>query len=415
MTHSIHTLIIGGGQAGLAMSRCLGDRGVDHVVLERGRIGERWRSERWDSLKLLTPRWQSRLPGWEYHGQNPDGYMGRDELVRYLTAYARWSGAPVETGVTVLAVRPHPAGGLRVATDQGDWHARNVVLATGACARANVPGLAGGLATDLHQVTPDRYKNPSQLPDGGVLVVGASATGAQLAAELQASGRQVTLAVGKHIRLPRSYRGLDIMRWLDGLGVLDETTASLPHAAAAKAQPSLQLVGRDDHRDLDLGILQAQGVRLVGRAVAARGAQVSFADDLAATIDHAEGKLRRTLDRIDAGIDRLGLDAADAAPLAPVQAPAAPTQLDLRAEGIRTVLWATGFRPHMPWLRVPAAKDARGALLHTGGITPYPGLYALGLKLMRRRKSTFIDGVGADAQDLAAHLVARSPTRRLVA
>jgi putative flavoprotein involved in K+ transport len=415
MTRFIHTLIIGGGQAGLAMSRCLGDRGIEHVVLERGRIGERWRSERWDSLRLLTPRWQSRLPGWSYHGPNPHGYMGKDELVSYLVAYARWSGAPVETGVTVLEVTPHTAGGYLVSTDQGDWRARNVVLATGACAKANVPALAQDLSPELHQVLPNRYTRPDALPQGGVLVVGAAATGVQLAAELQASGRQVTLAVGGHVRLPRRYRGSDIMSWLDAVGILDETLEDLHDPERARRQPSLQLVGRPDQRDVDLGSLQGLGVRLVGRALAADGRRVTFADDLPASLKHADAKLRRTLSRIDAGIERLGLDAAAPEAPAPISAPRAPAQLDLRAEGIRSVLWATGFKPHFPFLRVPGVRDAQGALRHRGGVTPARGLYALGLKLLRRRKSTFIDGVGDDAADLTAHIVSRTPTRRLVA
>jgi putative flavoprotein involved in K+ transport len=396
-------VIVGGGQAGLAMSRCLVDRGIEHVVLERGRIAERWRSERWDSLRLLTPRWQARLPGWRYRGPEADGFMTRDEVVDYLDGYARSFAAPIESGVAVSAVE-RGAAGFRVTTSRGSWSARAVVVATGHCDVPFVPPIAAGLPHDVAQVVPTRYRNPDRLPEGGVLVVGASSTGVQLAAELQRAGRQVTLAAGKHVRLPRRYRGRDVMWWLDAAGVLDERAEDVADLEAARRQPSLQLVGSDDHRTIDLGTLRALGVRLAGRVVGAEGGRVLLGDDLARSVAAAEGRLTRLLRRIDAHVERrAAADVPPAEPIAPIALPRAPTALDLRAEGIRTVVWATGYRRRYPWLHLPVL-DARGEIHHAGGVTPEPGLYVLGLQFLRRRNSSFLDGVGADADAVAAHL-----------
>jgi len=404
-------VIIGGGQAGLAMSWHLGARGIEHVVLERGRVGERWRSERWDSLHLLTPRWQSRLPGWAYRGPDPDGFMTRAEVTHYLEAYARSFSAPVRIGVTVTAVeRARP--GFRVETTAGVWRARCVVIATGHCDRASVPSIATTLAPDVTQIVPTSYRNPASVPEGGVLVVGASSSGIQLASEIARSHRPVTLAVGAHTRLPRQYRGLDIMAWLDAMGVLSETTAEVKDIAASREEPSLQLIGDDGHHSLDLGVLQAEGVRVVGRVVAIDQRRVSLASDLAASVDHAEGKMHHILDRIDRFIEAKGLAAIfpDSSRPPRVSVPAAPSTIDLAHAGIRSVLWATGYRREYPWLRVPVL-DERGELRHEGGITPEPGLYVIGLYFMRRRNSSFLDGVGADAADLA-HEIEHGLARR---
>jgi len=413
---TIHTLIIGGGQAGLAFSRCLTDAGIEHLVLERGRIAERWRSERWDSLRLLTPRWQARLPGWSYRGGDPDGYMPREEVVRYLEQYADSFPVPLRTGVTVTGVEPHPDG-FRVISDDGTWTARNVVIATGECDRPWVPPFAAALPGDVEQVVPTRYRNPRQLPDGGVLVVGASATGIQLAEEIHASGRPVTLAVGQHTRLPRLYRGRDILWWLDRLGLFDQRAWDVPNIETSRGQPSLQLVGTPDRRTLDLGVLNGRGVRIVGRVHDADGHHLSLGHDLLEHTVAADVKLARLRMRIDAYIRDHGLEqeVGDEEPFVPVRLPDPPVSLDLREAGIRAVVWATGFRREFPWLRVPVL-DARGEVRHTGGVTTWPGLYAIGFNFLRRRSSTFIDGVGRDAVELAEHLVSRSPeTRRGVA
>ena len=400
------TIIIGGGQAGLAMSRCLSSEGIDHVVLERGRIAERWRSERWESLRLLSPRWHSQLPGLSYGSDDPDGFMAMPEVISYLERYAETYDAPVLGETTVLSVQRIGEGGYVVQTDQGAWTAPNVVVATGHCDVPFVPKAARGLSRGLHQLVPSHYKNPSQLPEGGVLVVGASATGIQLAQELHRSGRPVTLAVGRHTRMPRRYRGRDITWWLEASGMLNESAEDAFDLASARQQPSLQLVGTPDHRTVDLGVVQDEGVRLVGHVAGMDGTYAYLADDLGRTVEAAERKLTRVLATIDDFIDRSGVPAQPVDRNAAIRPAPAPTGLDLQDAGIRTVLWATGYRRHYPWLRVPV-RDLRGEILHEGGVTCAPGLYALGLNFQRRRNSSFIDGVGQDARALTDHITRR--------
>jgi putative flavoprotein involved in K+ transport len=397
-------IIIGAGQAGLAMSHCLSQLSIDHVVLERGRVAERWRSATWDSLRLLTPNWMSRLPGWRYDGPEPDGFMHKAALVDYLSAYARSFRAPIEDHTIVASVRPFGAG-YRVATSRGEWQARVVVMATGECQQACIPATASRIPPEIVQIAAPAYSNAAALPEGGVLVVGASASGLQIAAEIQASGRQTTLAVGRHTRLPRRYRGHDIMTWMDLAGVLDERAEAVPDIDRARRQPSLQLVGSAQGHSLDLPALRACGVRLIGRFVGADGKHFSFAGDLAETTAHAGLKLARLLTRIDSFIVEHGLTDHAGPPKPPVPAlmDASAQTIDTGEAGIRTVIWATGYARSYRWLKVPVLDD-QGEIEHTGGLTRAPGLYALGLRFMRRRKSNFIDGVGRDAEELAAHI-----------
>jgi putative flavoprotein involved in K+ transport len=394
-------VIVGGGQAGLAMSRCLTDEGIEHVVLERGRVAERWRSERWDSLRLLTPSWQSRLPGWRYRGSEPDGFMTMPEVIGYFERYAGSFAAPVLTETTVHSVerRDH---GYRVLSDRGEWLSDSVVVATGATGAPNVPSMAASFGAGVFQIVPTRYKNPGDLPDGGVLVVGASASGLQLAEEIHASGRPVTLSVGRHTRLPRIYRGRDIMWWLDRMGALDERADEVRDIEASRRSPSMQLVGSSEHRSIDLTTLAAQGVRLVGRTLAVREGQIQLADDLARTTAAADEKLARLLDRID----RFAGQSCRRERPPKLEIPVTPAEIDLERDGIRSVLWATGFRESNPWLKVPVT-DERGRIEHHDGVTRSPGLYVLGLRFLRKRNSNFIDGVGDDARALADHIAAR--------
>ena len=415
-TTTIETVIIGGGPAGLAMSHHLTAAGVDHVVLERGRIAERWRSERWDSLRLLTPNWQTRLPGWSYRGPDPEGFMTMPEVVDHLAGYGRSFAAPVVEYTTVERVRPSgdDGGGFTVETTGRSYRARSVVVATGATDVPALPPWAADLDRGLTQIASPRYRNPRQLPDGGVLVVGASASGLQIADELARAGRDVVLSVGSHTRLPRTYRGLDIHWWLDAAGVLDTRWDEVGDLARARREPSLQLVGTADRRSIDLQSVFGRGVRLAGRGLAAQGGLVRFADDLPASSGAADARQVRLLDRLDRYAERTGL-APELLPVDrpdPVRVPPGPASLDLRAEGITTVLWATGFRRHHPWLEVPVL-DERGEIRHDGGVADWPGLYVLGLPFLRRRRSTFLDGFGGDAADLAAHLVGH--LRRLAA
>jgi putative flavoprotein involved in K+ transport len=405
---SISTAIIGGGQAGLALSHCLTARGIDHVVFERGRLGERWRSERWDSLRLLTPNWMSRLPGHRYQGPEPEGFMTMPEVVAYLERYAASFGAPVEGGTAVSSVS-REGDRFRVQTSRGAWLARTVVVATGHCDTPLVPACAGQAPGDLHQVLPTRYRRPADLPTGGVLVVGASATGIQLADEIHGSGRPVTLAVGHHTRLPRRYRGRDILWWLDAMGVLDQRLDQVMDAEASKGQPSLQLVGREN-RTLDLRVLHRQGVQITGRLLGFSGHRAVFDDDLIATTAAADLKLAALRLRIDAFAlgRRIESEVEPAEPFAPTWplGLAGIESLDLRADGIGTVVWATGYARRYPWLHVPVL-DSRGEIRHQEGVTPCPGLYVLGLNFLRRRKSAFLDGVGEDAEFVSEHIAAR--------
>jgi putative flavoprotein involved in K+ transport len=401
------TVVIGAGQAGLAMSRCLAERGVDHVVLERGEVANSWRTERWDSLRLLTPNWQRRLPGLGYDGDDPDGFSTMPEVIAFLDDYAHAISAPVQTGTRVISVRRTDAGYL-VATDRGDWHGRTVVIATGACNIPSVPRLAEALPPATQTLTPLAYRNPDQLEPGGVLVVGASASGIQLAHEIHRSGRPVTLAVGEHIRAPRVYRGRDIQWWMDAAGVLDQRYDQVDDLARARKVPSLQLVGSPERATLDLNALSAIGVRLVGRLAGISDGRLQFSGSLRNQCALSDLKMNRLLDAFDRWATETGLDGEVEPPhrLPPTEAPEnPPLLLDLARGGIRTILWATGFRPDYSWLEVPVL-DRKGQIRHDGGVVASPGMYVMGLPFLRRRKSPLIDGAGDDARDLCDHLAA---------
>jgi putative flavoprotein involved in K+ transport len=297
------TLVIGAGQAGLAISSCLSALGIDHVLIERGRVAERWCSQRWDSLRLLTPNWMTRLPGYAYSGPDPEGFMARDEVAAFLSKYGEHSRAPVFCHTRVERVS-HTLGGYLVTTDRGNWIARSVVLATGACDHAAIPEMARNLPGDIRQISPSDYSRPDCLPAGGVLVVGASATGIQLADEISRSGRDVTLAAGRHVRMPRRYRGRDIMDWMDASGFLNQTADSVRDLASARRQPSLQLAGGRGNAALDLHALQSRGVRITGRAARADGTRMFFEPDLATQCAASEARRQKVLAMIDTHIAR---------------------------------------------------------------------------------------------------------------
>ncbi len=395
----IHTLIIGAGQAGLAASRCLSDAGIPHVILERGEIANSWRNERWDSLTLLTPNWQTRLPGHAYRGADPDGFMSATECAGFLADFAHRSAAPVETRTTVLSVASDAAG-YRIATDRGDWVARNLILATGACNRAGIPGFADAVPDRIDQLTPLQYRNPAQLAPGGVLVVGASATGVQLAAELHAAGHDVVLSAGEHIRVPRHYRGRDIQWWMDVTGVHDMTLSDVDDIERARHVPSLQLVGSHARRFMDLNHLQSQGVEVMGRLATIRDGKALFSGSLANHCALSDLKMNRLLGQIDDWAVThapAGIGAPER--FAPTQVPPVPgLSLSLTDGRVRTVIWATGYRPDYSWLNLPVF-DRKGRLAHNAGRIA-PGLFVLGLPFQSRRNSALIDGVGADAIDI---------------
>jgi putative flavoprotein involved in K+ transport len=402
MAGFVHTVVIGAGQAGLATSRSLTDRGIPHVVLERGGVGHRWRAERWDSFTLLSPNWLTRLPGFAYSGPDPHGFQTGAQVADLLEQYARASAAPVRTGVTVRAVE-RGAGCWMVRTDAGTWRAANVVVATGDLDRPLIPALDAELPDGVTRLHTRAYRNPAQLPPGGVLVVGAGPSGQQIADELARAGRPVHLAVGRHRALPRHYRGKDTYWWMHRTGSLHRTRASLP--GGPRRGPNAVLAGGCD--DLDLHRLVRHGVVPHGRLTGVSGGVATFAADLATTVRAADGHAERFRASVDAFVARTGLDVP---PAAPRRQPAAPwadraaTTLDL--SGIATVVWATGFRRDFSWL--PAVVlDAEGEPVHDRGVTAAPGLYVVGLRWLHRRSSSFLAGVGADAVYLAEHIAAR--------
>jgi len=375
------------------------------VVLERGEVANSWRRERWDSLRLLTPNWQSRLPGLGYEGPDPDGYMTAGEVTEFIEHFAKVSRAPVRTGVNVTSVR-RAGDGYHVTTSRGEMHARTVVIASGACNAPSLPQFSDAVPASVEQLTPFGYRGPGQLPDGGVLVVGASATGVQLAAELRRSGRPVTLSVGEHVRLPRTYRGRDVLWWMDESGLWDERYDEVEDLTRARRLPSPQLVGTPERASLDLNALAATGVELVGRWAAVRDGRALFSGGLRNVFSLADLKLERLLDTFDEWAKTDGYEAEAGPPerFAPTRVPeSARLQLDLRSGEIRAIVWATGFRPDYGWLDVPVV-DAKGQLRHDGGVVASPGLYALGLPVLRRRRSTFICGIEDDAREVIGHL-----------
>jgi putative flavoprotein involved in K+ transport len=402
----VDAVVIGAGHAGLAASYFLSERSIDHVVLERGEVANSWRRERWDSLRLLTPNRLSNLPGHRYDGPDPDGYMTMAEVIELIDDVASVSPVPVRTGVEVTSVR-NTDKGYAVTTNQGDIHGRTVVIATGACNQPTVPGFSNAVPASVEQLTPFDYRSPEQLPDGGVLVVGASATGVQLAAELRRSGRPVTLSVGEHVRLPRTYRGRDVLWWMDASGVWDERYDEVDDLTRARRLPSPQLVGTPERATLDLNTLRELDVELVGRWGTIRDGQAQFSGGLRNTFSLADLKMRRLLATFDEWARVHGHDGAVDPPeqFAPTEMPKSNRlQLTLLGGEIRAVVWATGYRPDYTWLNVPVV-DAKGQLRHDGGVVvDSPGLYALGLPVLRRRKSTFIHGIEDDAREVIDHL-----------
>ncbi|HVP32290.1 MAG TPA: NAD(P)-binding domain-containing protein [Steroidobacteraceae bacterium] len=398
--------MVGAGHSGLAASRALSERSIDHVVIERGEVANSWRRERWDSLRLLTPNWQSRLPGYPYRGADPDGFMTMPEVVEHIAGFATAISAPLRTHTTVTSVRRVDRGYL-VTTDRGALRCRALVLASGAANIPRVPAVGAAIPHGILCLTPFEYRHPEQLPQGGVLVVGASATGVQLADELRRSGRAVTIAVGEHVRLPRNYRGRDVLWWMERSGVWSQRYDEIDDIERARRLPSPQLVGTPEHASLDLNVLRAAGVEIVGRLSMVRDGQALFSGGLANQFALADLKMNRLLETFDAWAASSTPEQQVRAPerFEPTRAPTAPRlSLDLRSGEIRSIVWATGFRPDYRWLEVPVL-DRRGELRHDGGVVPQaPGLYALGLPVLRRRKSTFILGAEDDAREVIAHL-----------
>jgi putative flavoprotein involved in K+ transport len=388
------------------MSHCLSARSIDHVVLERNEVANSWRHDRWDSLRLLTPNWQCRLPGHAYDGDDPDGFMMAPEVADFMTEYAKRIAAPVIAESAVTSVR-RTEGGYAVTSDQGEWLCATVVVATGAFNRPAIPAFAEGVPTNVATLTPMDYRNPDQLGDGGVMVVGASATGVQLASEIRRSGREVLVSVGEHVRGPRSYREQDIHWWMEVAGVLDERYDEVDDIVRARRVPSMQLAGSDERATFDLNALTSMGVKLVGRLAGVRDGHAQFSGSLRNKCELADLKLGRLLDTIDEWAVVNGMDGSVPPPhrLEPTVVDSSPRLgLDLRSGEIETIVWSTGFRPDYSWLEVDVL-DPKGMIRHEGGVVvDSPGMYLLGNPFLRRRKSSFIDGSRADAEDLIVEL-----------
>ncbi len=405
-TERIQTIVIGGGQAGLTMSHCLTKHGQPHVVLERYRIAERWRTERWDSLRFQFPNWAMALPDFAYAGNDPNSYAPRDDVVRFIEAYAAFIRAPVRTGVEVRALRQAPDGFM---LDTGDTiiEARNVVIATGPYQQPSIPAEASRLDGVL-QISASGYRNPDQLPPGGVLVVGSGASGCQIAEELMSAGRSVYLSVSPHRRAPRRYRGQDIIWWITQFGLDNRLTD-----ATNVRQPPMLISGANGGHTVDLRAFAASGMVLVGRLQDAVDGVVSFASDLEHNLAAGDATYAAFIRAADAHTGHtLPEEAGDVVQTGSVIDPI--QTLDLRAAGIGTIIWATGYRYNFNWVDLdvfggPADRAPQHqAPKHQRGVTNVPGIYVLGLPFLHKAKSSFLSGVGDDAAYLAEQITLRT-------
>ena len=412
MPERFDVVIVGAGQAGLAVSQFLTRAKLSHVILERGRIAEAWRSQRWDTFCLVTPNWSLNLPGWPYRGPDPDGFMRRDAFVSYLEDYAAFFEAPVRSGVDVRAVDRGEDEAFAVTTDADVLMAANVVIATSTYQAPRRSDFAAGIAPDVAQYHASTFRNSDDLPAGAVLVVGTGQSGCQIADELNRAGRRVFLSVGEGGRLPRRYRGLDAIAWQRDMGYLDRTVDMLEDPGRRfKADP--HTTGQDGGRDLDLRQMAREGVQLLGRVAGIDGSTVVLADDLARNLVQAETFAHRFMREVDAhialnlidappfvgpaAIDRKGIDELAAI---------SPGRLDLGQENVGAVIWATGFSFDFRWV-APAALDSFGYPVTRKGVTAVPGLYFIGLNWLHKRKSGIVYGIREDAEHIARHIVMR--------
>ncbi|MDE0171972.1 MAG: NAD(P)-binding domain-containing protein [Defluviicoccus sp.] len=410
-------IVIGAGQAGLSTSYCLSDRGIDHAVLEKGVPGDSWAKRRWDSFTLVTPNWTVRLPGAEYRGPDPDGFMGRDDFVAYLSEWAGRFGCPIRTGIAATGLGQGGNGRLRLDTTDGPLEAAAIVVATGTMQTPRRPALAASVSSRIRQLDAETYRNPGDLAPGAVLVVGSGQTGGQIADDLRLSGRRVLLSVGGAGRVPRRYRGRDSVAWLAELGFFDRTPDML-ESPAKRFGAEVQLSGARGGRTIGLHLLRRDGVEPLGRLTAADGEKMRFADDLRANIENADGFSRTFRENVDAFVARNGIDAplptADELDGEPPEdgwsVPHRPS-IDLLDENVTAIVWATGFSYDFSWIDFSVC-DGMGYPVTDRGATSVPGLYFMGLNWMASRKSGLLYGVGDDARHVAGHIAEYLAARR---
>ncbi len=409
----VETVIIGGGHAGLTMSYSLSQLGREHVILERGRVGERWRSERWDSFHFQFPNWTIELPGFKYQCDEPNVFAPGHEVVRFLDQYAALIKAPMRCGVTVTSLEQSSrAERYLVHTQDGTIEAANIVIATGPFQRPALPSVSAQVSPDLFQVHSSKYRNSDQLPSGAVLVVGAGSSGGQIAEELIESGRQVYLSVGRHRRVPRRYRGRDYVWWSSEIGVLDQTVDMLP-SLEAKNWPLPLLTGVNGGHDLDLRRMAADGVTLLGHLQSVSGTRLIIAPDLKETLARADVWFTDFKKLVDDYVTKTGTNVpeekhSDEGVAEPDKISQPILELDLKAAGITSIVWATGFRYDFDWVKVPIF-DNTGEPIHRRGVTSFPGIYFLGLRWLYKRKSFFLimAGPAEDAAYIAEHIKTR--------
>ena len=393
-------VVIGGGQAGLATSFCLTARGIDHVVLERHRLAHEWRERRWDSFCLVTPNWQCRLPGFPYAGSDPKGFMVKDDIVKYIEAYAQAFGPPLLEGVAATALRAAPDGGFALSTTAGDCHADQIVIATGGYHTPEIPRLAERLPDSIRQLHSSAYRNADALPAGAVLVVGTGQSGCQIAEDLHLAGRQVHLCVGSAPRTARRYRGRDVVEWLEELGYYALPVEQHPLKERVRSKANHYVTGRDGGRDIDLRQRAREGMRLHGRLTGVRAGCLELAADLRQNLDQADAVAESIKTTIDQMISERGIEAPLEARYVPVWEPGPSDEarrLDLGAARITTVIWSTGYRADYRWIEVPIF-DGRGYPVHRRGVTTAPGLYFVGLPWQHTWGSGRFSGVATDAE-----------------
>ncbi|HEY0451242.1 MSMEG_0569 family flavin-dependent oxidoreductase [Actinophytocola sp.] len=397
-------VVVGGGQAGLSMSYCLTRAGVDHVVLERDRPGGEWRNRRWDTFCLVTPNWQCQLPGFPYQGEDPDGFMVRDDIARYIEDYVKSFDAPLAEGVTATRLRQDADLGFRITTTAGELTADQVVLATGPYQVPLKPRMAERLPAGITQLHSSEYRNPGQLPPGEILVVGTGQSGCQIAEDLHLAGRRVHLAVGSAPRVARFYRGRDVVAWLEDMGYYRRGIDQFADADAVRFRANHYVTGRDGGHDIDLRAFARQGMRLHGRLTGIDGARLRFADDLKKNLDGADAVSEGIKDSIDDYLAAAGIDAPAEERYVPGWEPrTGPSEVDLEAAGITSVVWSTGFGRDHRWIEVPVF-DGRGYPTHDRGVTSRPGLYFIGLPWQYTWGSGRFCGVAADAEYLASYI-----------